>query len=1322
MPDSVLNGILSELEVKDKADVIKPIKPQTTTGTSALDEILTEISLEDTQANTNLSVTQDLDPDKEAEYYKMSKESGMPMSLVRNAPDSVRKMIDAPEYGQIDPSKIKNYYSRSIQNAAISRDDEKELIDIQTTWDKTKQSFEEGKVDTLINYHITQRELLGADPDKINEQIEKLEQQRAQFEPFEREGFFEKVLTATARQIAQQLLAAERGLQRVPLGMIIGGTASLILGQIPPLTVLPEEALTLSLLGGGAVQGFVVGRAESMFYQEFGGAFKEFSEIRDETGNPLDPALVKTMAFGVGTVNASLEFASFKAFVETFPGGDKLFKRVNSKLIREVVKNPTLRKKLADIALRAGRSWTTEEITEILQETSNVIWGEIGKKLQAETTDAEFADFDWDAFFSRIGEIASETAYSAFGFLIPGTTISTTKAVVDSTISKKFHNDNNQMKEVIDQSKTQQRSPDHSEQFLEIIGMGQPVYISPEGIELLYQDNTKDEADNILKKAGVNPEKAKASSVMGEDVEIIHSKALAQLPREDFDKISKDMKPAPSGYTQRDIEQGVDQDDVQATVKVFAEETKRQREINQEIKRIQEEGKKAGLTQETIENATILMKSIANKLSLEGVDPVEQLKKIGFQKVAFEKIKGLFQPKKGVPPRAAIPLTNESHLISLFEGADLSSVLHEVGHIALKEYVDLEATGKASELLKQDMAILRKHVGLKEGQEFQRDHSEQIAKDFETYLMEGKAPTPELRPAFERFKRWLEETYKAVKGAGIKLNKDVKQVFDRMLSANLEIEAIAKTKGFTIKTVDEMKALGMNEADQKFAKFQIEKTVRKAQERLTQARNKNYRENIKNWREEARKEIRAENPNYDLMDTIIKDGNQINRDEFIERYGKNAIELLPNKKILKINGQLIDQTAVFYGFDDSIEMFNEFFNTPKFNVAVDQRVNQKVAQHDAQFEAEDYIVDLPEYRQYLNIIARNINNKGVDEATVEQGIKKNRNRWETESTKEIKTEFPDLEGAALNNAIEARIEEKIEDYRKRQGKPSAISTNRLKSLAKDTMNAKTVKDARAQHTYLSAMKKAASDERRAILRKDWDAASRANELQRFNYEMASLSKNIKSEVDTILKRAKRLGKQSPKTIDFEHKEAILHLVNRYNLASLAPSKPEQTPEYNKLFAGDEFGNDGYQIPDFLFVNGAEDFRGLTVEQLREVDNAIRYLSGQGNINKKDTLSDGTSLSEKGTETIDEMDVQQPFSKNLDRYNPLRKLSQESRHFFARQLNLRYITMALGGYKALKGKVSKLEQYIIEKAKDLRDAQLNRRRKERVKIKEIHKDA
>ena len=892
-----------------------------------------------------------------------------------------------------------------------------------------------------------------------------------------------------------------------------------------------------------------------------------------------------------------------------------------------------------------------------------------------------------DLLFERFKEVARETAYSTLGFIIPGTTISTAKAVTESTISKKFHNDMDNMKATVEETKTQQRSPDHSEQFMDTIGMNKPVYISPEGIELLYQENKKEDVDALLKKAGVNPDRARSTAAAGQDVEVKQSKALSQLNQEEYNKISKDIKPAPSAYTAREIQQKQDAEDVENAVKILVEENQKDAAVNQEIVRIKDEAGKAKLDKETVENAPVLLKGLADRLSLEGVDPVEFLKKVGFKRGVFAEIKDFLQPGK----RGGIPVSNESHLISLFEDADMSTVLHEVGHIALKEYSDLETTGQASDQLKSDMTVIRQWVGAEKGADLTRDQSETFARGFEAYLMEGKAPTAELRTAFERFKRWLVNTYRTAKGLDVKLNKNVRSVFDRMLSASIEVEAAAQTGGFQVKTIEEMNRLGVPKDDQVFANKLIEDMTFKAERKLTQARNKGYRENVKTWRIESDKELRAENPTYDLIDIIVKENNKIDRDDFIDRYGKDAIILLPDNRILVKDGKSLDEVAGIYEFDDFTDMVNDFFETQNLQDATVQRVNQKQAAHDAQWTAEDFLVGLKEYRDYLDIMSKNIAKKDVDQAAVEAGIQRNLSRWETEAAVEISNEFPDLEGNERDIEVTDRVQEKMEKFRQRKALPGVISQDTLKALAKETINAKSVREARQQHKFMGAIKKAASAERRAILRGDWGEASRQNEIQRFNYEMATLSRELDKEVKTILDRSKRIGK-SKADIDGDHKEAILHLISRYNLASLVPNNPGVTPKFNVLFAGDkfisdndfgnDFGNDGFPTPDFLFENSIKDFRDLSMEQMRELDSAIRYLDKRGRDAKRDTLSDGETLvQDKIDETVAVMEPVK-IKKVWEKGSLMRRLSDTTRKFFARLDSLNFIAKSLDGYTNL----------------------------------------
>ena len=58
--------------------------------------------------------------------------------------------------------------------------------------------------------------------------------------------------------------------------------------------------------------------------------------------------------------------------------------------------------------------------------------------------------------------------------------------------------------------------------------------------------------------------------------------------------------------------------------------------------------------------------------------------------------------------------------------------------------------------------------------------------------MEGKAPSVELQSTFQRMKAWFVQVYKELKALNVKLNDDVRGVFDRLVASDEEIEAARK--------------------------------------------------------------------------------------------------------------------------------------------------------------------------------------------------------------------------------------------------------------------------------------------------------------------------------------------------------------------------------------------------------------------------------------------------------------------------------------------------------------------------------------------------
>ena len=142
--------------------------------------------------------------------------------------------------------------------------------------------------------------------------------------------------------------------------------------------------------------------------------------------------------------------------------------------------------------------------------------------------------------------------------------------------------------------------------------------------------------------------------------------------------------------------------------------------------------------------------------------------------------------------------------ISLLEGSDLSSTIHEGGHFYLEALAEMAGKPNAPQQIVDDFNKAMSWFGIEDPNtwrsmtlEEKRMSHEQWAQSFERYILEGKAPTTKMQPVFARFRTWMLDVYKSMRDfletnplAG-KLNDEIRQVFDRLLAAE---DAILETE------------------------------------------------------------------------------------------------------------------------------------------------------------------------------------------------------------------------------------------------------------------------------------------------------------------------------------------------------------------------------------------------------------------------------------------------------------------------------------------------------------------------------------------------
>ncbi len=294
-----------------------------------------------------------------------------------------------------------------------------------------------------------------------------------------------------------------------------------------------------------------------------------------------------------------------------------------------------------------------------------------------------------------------------------------------------------------------------------------------------------------------------------------------------------------------------------------------------------------------------------------------------------------------------------SNTIALLENADLSTTIHELGHYFLHTGLNianaLEAKAARGEALSlgerqhlADMQATLNWLGLADLQawnaltfEQQRPYHEQLARGFEAYIMEGKAPSLEMRSVFQRMKAWMLRVYQNLTQLNVQLSDEVRGVFDRLLASDEEIALAEQNRSMAL-LFDDPEAAGMSAEE--FADYQAlgQAATAEAQEQLSSkavrdmqygrnARTKHLRalqREAKAARIEAETEVRREvmrQPVYQAWQKLtakLTDADKIGRAEtpkFSPQVDETHDSLFA--AIAKLGGLNKDELVREWGFD-----------------------------------------------------------------------------------------------------------------------------------------------------------------------------------------------------------------------------------------------------------------------------------------------------------------------------------------------------------------------------------------------------------------------
>lgn len=237
-----------------------------------------------------------------------------------------------------------------------------------------------------------------------------------------------------------------------------------------------------------------------------------------------------------------------------------------------------------------------------------------------------------------------------------------------------------------------------------------------------------------------------------------------------------------------------------------------------------------------------------------------------------EEMQGYYQTEGKI--KGAITWDEEGKaIISLFEGANASTVIHEaLGHYLSVNIMRRSKLPTATEQMRKDRqtlleyaesseeewAELDKYDGDLTKEQFDRKTAiyERWATGAEQYFMLGIAPSKDLRRIFANWKKWLLGIYKSIKDF-VDANKEyakeitpeVRAVFDRALASEEAIIEQQKLDGYFAK----LPATIIDALSEK-SKIQLAKTIENAYDKAVESLTK---ESLKNFTKERSAEIKA---------------------------------------------------------------------------------------------------------------------------------------------------------------------------------------------------------------------------------------------------------------------------------------------------------------------------------------------------------------------------------------------------------------------------------------------------------------------------------
>lgn len=579
----------------------------------------------------------------------------------------------------------------------------------------------------------------------------------------------------------------------------------------------------------------------------------------------------------------------------------------------------------------------------------------------------------------------------------------------------------------------------------------------------------------------------------------------------------------------------------------------------------------------------------------------------------------------------------EELTIRLTKAQDLSTFLHESGHFYLHMLVNLASRPDAPADVRKDAETILNWFGVKgtpETNQFdtwlnmsvdeQRPSHERFARSFEVYLAEGKAPSTELQPMFDRFRSWLMSVYRSLmerakatfgrevsfgKAMQAELNDEVRAVFDRLLATQEEIEAreAAQSMGMLFKTEAEAQKFGIDwnayqaqgEAatqqaisDLAAKSIQDMKWLENARSRLLTKLQKEEKETRRSVRSMVRPEIMSQ-PVYRawsyLTGPLTDDPNAEPTSRFDPEYveqvtaSKEVVAQLRKLRMVAgpadikkgVSGEHPDVVAETFGFSSGSELIRAILASPTPDEAINAETDARML------------------RDFSDLSTAEGRNNAVNAALAN----------------DARTRMVETELSALEQAMAASV---VVGGRRQRTLPGAA-----KAFARSVVNRLKIRDVRVSQ-YSGSAARAARNADRAVKRGKLAEAALEKRNQLVNNYAARFAGEALDNVKSGLAYLKKFTKEGTrKNIDPEYLDQIDRILERFDLRQKTLRELDRRSALAQFIENQKELGIEPDLPAHI-VNEAQavNYKNLTVEEFAGLVDSIRQIEHFGRLKRK----------------------------------------------------------------------------------------------------------